>query len=174
MIIIPKFYEASKFQPSFSTDLMDMTQHRHQFYSSVDMAFGIPVQSAKVDASYMNSRSRSAVDEDRAKTNALIEHAKLDITLGLDEVFRKMYTDEKGELEITLPHRTLIDFDNIFFLHREGVINDDHARDQYISIVGIHPKHATKGPLIRRDVEGMPGDKAVKPAPSQLSHRLSS
>lgn len=174
VIVIPKRYEAARYQPAFPPELLNIAPFVHRFYGSVDMTFGIPVQSAKVDASYMNSRSRSAVDEDRTKTNAVIDHTKSDITLGLDKVLRQIFQDEHRELDIYLPHRTLIDFDNIFFLHREGVIDDDHARDQYIGIVGIHPKHATKGRLIRRDVEAMPGDKAVKQAPTELSHRLSS
>ncbi len=168
-VYIPAHYEASKFQPHLDPSFLDMTPLIHAFYSSVDLTFKMPIQSSKSDASYMHSRSRSAVDEDRAKLAASTTQMIKDIDYNLRRVFELVFDheNEASDLKIMLPHRSLIDFDNIHFLHEEGVIDDEVARDEYVYVAGINPDRATKGKLIKR----VPEDGRVDPLKSAIKRR---
>jgi len=55
-----------------------------------------------------------------------------------------IYPDEDEFVEISLPHRTLMDFEAIEFLHSRGVISDKVAIEEYTNVVGITKERVQK------------------------------
>ena len=101
------------------------------------MALKLPIQSSKRDGSTMNGKSQSSLDDDRSKMSAAFSQLIADISQGLQSAGSEIYPDENDCIEVKLPHRTLLDFAAIDFLHLRGVISDDVAREEYINVVGI-------------------------------------
>jgi hypothetical protein len=136
--ILPDEYTTCSFQPRFDTKLVDVSYEEQQFMMLVDMGLKMPHQYLKRDASSMHSsRSQSAVDEDRSKMATAFTQIIAEITHGIKQVFCLVYPDETDDIIIHLPHRTLLDFDSIHFLHQRKVITDEVAHEEYMNVVGL-------------------------------------
>jgi hypothetical protein len=148
---LPAQYTTAPFQPQPSL-AVDIERARQNFRASTAAAFTIDPKklNASSDNNLISHQTDSMVDESRASVCAMLESTIDDLNYAAQDLWAIIF--KEVEVPLTIPFRTQAGHDTLFKFHEKGILDDDVMRRKVISMIGIHPNEATKGPLHRPHV----------------------
>ena len=139
--VLPVGYIVAPNQPQLPNIALLQTfrEKQNEFQEHTDLVMNMPFQSIKNDTGGLHSRSEAAVDESRANSSARISMITSDLCASTKAVHKLIYPDSNGSvLNIDIPSRSLVTYQNIFHLLEHGLIDKHVAAEEAGKIGSIH------------------------------------